>query len=165
MIYADPPWQDEFGPNDRQAELHYPVMSLAEIMALPVAGVCTADALLYLWAVPHMIPSALEVMSAWGFEYRTEMIWGKDKFGLGEWVRQQHEVLMIGRRGSFPPPPPAARLSSLITAPRGEHSAKPAVFAEMIERAYPDVPKLEMFRRGPSRPGWSSWGNQAEAAE
>jgi N6-adenosine-specific RNA methylase IME4 len=166
VFYVDPPWTDEFGPNSRQTELHYPVMKLHEIKALPVAEVATADAVLYLWAMPHMIPAALEVMAAWGFEYRTEIIWGKDKIGLGEWVRQQHEPLLIGRRGSFPPPPTAVRSPSLVMAPRGEHSEKPAVFAEMIERWYPESPKIELFRRGPARAGWDAWGNEAlEAAE
>ena len=64
VIYADPPWEDEFGPNDRQAELHYPVMPLDDIKKLPVKEISTPDAVLYLWALPHMVPSALEVMRA-----------------------------------------------------------------------------------------------------
>lgn len=165
VIYADPPWEDEFGPNDRQAELHYPVMALEALKALPVEAVSTPDAVLYLWALPHMLPTALELMTAWGFDYRTDLAWAKDKIGLGEWVRQQHESLLIGRRGEFPPPPPAVRSPSIVFAPRGEHSAKPEIFAEMIERWYPESAKIELFRRGPARSGWAAWGNQAEAAE
>lgn len=165
VIYADPPWEDEFGPNDRQAELHYPVMSLEALKALPVNKISTPDAVLYLWALPHMFPTALELMAAWGFDYRTDLIWAKDKIGLGEWVRQQHENLLIGRRGEFPPPPTAVRSPSVVTAPRSEHSAKPDVFAELIERWYPESAKIELFRRGGARPGWAAWGNQAEAAE
>jgi N6-adenosine-specific RNA methylase IME4 len=161
VIYADPPWEDDFGHSGRDTKLHYPTMTLDKIKALPIESISTDDAVLYLWALPHMIPKALEVVEAWGFEYRTQMIWGKDKIGLGEWVRQQHEVLLIGRRGAFPPPPTAVRSPSLVIAPRGKHSAKPDVFAELIERFYPDLPKIELFRRGPSRNGWSSWGNEA----
>jgi N6-adenosine-specific RNA methylase IME4 len=161
VFYADPPWEDEFGPNDRQAELHYPVMPLAAIKAMPVSDISAKDAVLYLWAMPHMLPAALEVMRAWGFEYRTEMIWSKDKIGLGEWARQQHEPLLIGRRGEFPPPPPAVRSPSVVASPRLKHSEKPAVFAEMIERFYPTMPKIELFRRGPARKGWDAWGNEA----
>jgi N6-adenosine-specific RNA methylase IME4 len=163
VIYADAPWEDEFGPNPRQTELHYPVMMLDEIKALPVNEISTPDAALYLWALPHMVPTALEVMAAWGFEYRTQMIWGKDKIGIGQWCRNQHEPLLIGRRGSFPPPPESVRSSSLVMAPRSEHSSKPAVFAELIERWYPDVPKIELFRRGAPRPGWAAWGNEVKA--
>ncbi len=164
VFYADPPWRDEFGPNDRQTELHYPVMPLDDIKALPVSQVTAPDGVLYLWALPHMIPDALEVMAAWGFEYRTEIVWTKDEIGLGEWARQQHEPLLVGRRGNFPAPPTALRSSSVVAAPRGAHSAKPDIFAELIERWYPDAPKLEMFRRGANRPGWSSWGNEVEAS-
>jgi N6-adenosine-specific RNA methylase IME4 len=165
IFYGDPAWEDQFGPNDRQTELHYPVMTLEEIKAVAVASCSTPDAALYLWALPHMKPSALEVMASWGFEYRTEIVWIKDKIGLGEWARNQHENLLIGRRGAFPPPPTAVRSPSVIYASRGEHSAKPEVFAEMIERWYPQSAKIELFRRGPARPGWQAWGNQAEAAQ
>jgi N6-adenosine-specific RNA methylase IME4 len=163
-LYADPPWEDEFGPNSRQAELHYPVMTLDAIKAVPVKDISTDDAVLYLWALPHMVPAALELMAAWGFEYRTHIVWAKDTIGLGEWARQQHENLLIGRKGAFPPPPTAVRSPSVVTAPRGEHSAKPEVFAEMIERWYPESAKVEMFRRGAPRPGWAAWGNEAKAA-
>ena len=91
-------------------------MKLDAIKALPVAKISAPDAVLYLWALPHMIAAALEVMAAWGFDYRTQMIWGKDQIGIGQWVRNQHEPLLIGRRGSFPPPPESVRSSSLVMA-------------------------------------------------
>ncbi len=165
VIYADPAWEDEFGHAGRDTEIHYPTMTLDEIKALAVAEIAAPDAVLYLWALPHMIPSALEIMTAWGFEYRTEIVWGKDKIGLGAWARNQHEVLLIGRKGAFPPPPEAVRSPSLVIAPRlREHSAKPEIFAEMIERWYPESAKIELFRRGPPRSGWAAWGNEAKAA-
>jgi len=161
VFYGDPPWEDEFGDNPRQTELHYPVMTLDKIKALPVKSISTPNAVLYVWALPHMRRQADAVMEAWGFEYRSEIIWVKDKIGIGQWVRNQHEILLIGRKGGFPPPPEAVRSPSVIAAPRGEHSAKPEVFAELIERWYGDMPKIELFRRGPARPGWSAWGNEA----
>ena len=166
VLYADPPWKDDFGMSSRGVENHYPVMDLDEIKALPVSEIATPDAVLYLWALPHMTPKALAVMTAWGFDYRTHMVWGKEdeKIGIGKWCRNQHELLLIGRRGSFPPPPELARSPSLIIAPRGEHSEKPAIFAELIERWYPEAPKIELFRRGLPRPGWAAWGNEVEAA-
>lgn len=165
VFYADPPWRDEFGSSPRQTELHYPVMDLDAIKALPVAEISAADAALYLWALPHMFHKALEVMAAWGFEYRTCATWTKDKIGLGRWFRNQTEHLLVGRRGEFPPPAEDVRSSSWINAPLGRHSAKPDVFIELIERWYPDQPKIELFRRGPARPAWSAWGNEAEAAQ
>jgi N6-adenosine-specific RNA methylase IME4 len=164
VIYADPPWEDDFGFNDRAVDDRYPTMKLEAIKALPVTEISTPDAVLYLWALPHMAPTAIEVMSAWGFDYRTEIIWDKGEIGLGEWARNRHENLLIGRRGAFPPPPTASRSSSVISAPRGEHSAKPDVFAEMVERWYPESAKMELFRRGAPRPGWAAWGNEAKAA-
>jgi N6-adenosine-specific RNA methylase IME4 len=162
VIYADPPWTDEFGPNSREAELHYPLMTDAEIEALGVPEVAADDAILLLWAPPHMLPAALRVMEAWGFSYRTNIVWAKDRIGLGEWARNQHEELLIGRRGAFPPPDEGLRVPSVVNAPRGEHSAKPDAFAELIERWWPEAPKLELFCRGKPRLGWDGWGNEAE---
>lgn len=152
VLYADPPWEDEFGPSAGQVELHYPVMSDAEIEALAVSSIAADDAILFLWAIPHMEPTALRIMAAWGFSYRTNIVWAKDRAGLGQYARNQHEQLLIGRKGAFPPPPERLRVGSVIQAPVGEHSAKPEVFAELIERWYPDVSKIELFRRGPARP-------------
>jgi N6-adenosine-specific RNA methylase IME4 len=165
VFYVDPAWEDDFGHTKRDVEHHYPTMSLDEIKALPVDEIATPDAVLYLWAVPHMVHKALEVMARWGFEYRTIITWGKDSIGLGQWVRNQTEHLLVGRRGDFPPPPEELRSPSLVMGKKGEHSAKPDVFAEMIERWYPDFVKVELFRRGPPRPGWSVWGSEAKAAE
>jgi N6-adenosine-specific RNA methylase IME4 len=67
-------------------------MALDNITALPVYEISTPHAVLYLWALPHMLPKALDVMAHWGFEYRTCMVWAKDRIGLGQWVRNQHEL-------------------------------------------------------------------------
>ena len=166
LIYGDPPWEDEFGPNSRQVELHYPTMTDAELKALDVASVAADDAILFLWALPHMAPTAFKIMEAWGFSYRTHLVWAKDQIGLGQYVRNEHELLLIGRKGAFPPPAESARVGSVIEAPVGEeHSAKPTIFIELLEGWYPDVPKIELFRRGVTRPGWSAWGNEVKAAE
>lgn len=162
VIVADPPWEDDFGPNSRQVELHYPTMTEAEIRALPVGRIAAPASILFLWATPHMLLTAGETMKGWGFEYRTHFVWGKEKIGLGQYARNQHEDLLVGRRGEFPPPPESLRVGSLFSAPQGAHSAKPEVILEWIERWYPKAPKIELFRRGPARPGWKAWGNQAE---
>ena len=103
------------------------------------------------------------MIDAWGFEYVSNLVWVKDKIGLGYWVRNQHELLIIGRRGDMPTPSPANRPPSVINAPRREHSRKPDEAYEVIERMYPELPKIELFARG-RREGWAAWGNQAEAA-
>jgi N6-adenosine-specific RNA methylase IME4/ParB-like chromosome segregation protein Spo0J len=164
LIYADPPWRLPGSPDSSRAvENHYPTMPLDEIAAMRVPA--AEDAVLYLWAVPSMLPEALAVMRAWGFEYRGELIWVKDKIGLGHWYRNQHEPLLIGVRGNFKPPAPNRRFASVIHARRRRHSAKPEQFYELLEHAYPGASKLELFRRGAARPGWMIWGNQADGEE
>jgi N6-adenosine-specific RNA methylase IME4 len=85
--------------------------------------------------------------------------------GLGYWVRDKHEVLLIGKRGSPPAPAPGTQSASVIAAPVGAHSAKPEAFLELIEGYFPTLPKIELNRRGPARSGWDAWGLEATFAE
>jgi N6-adenosine-specific RNA methylase IME4 len=162
VIYADPPWRlPGKADSSRAVENHYPTMPLNEICALKVPA--AKDALLYLWSVPTMPAAGLQVMEAWGFEFVDQAVWVKNQFGQGQYVRHQHELLLIGRRGSFPPPPTNRRFASVITAPRGRHSEKPALVYELLEQAHPRARKLELFARQ-ARKGWQAWGNQAPGA-
>ena len=166
VIYADPPWRYEnppMGGTNRSIENHYPTMTLEEICAMPVADLATDDSMLYLWATAPKLKECMEVIEAWGFEYRTNMVWDKQKIGMGYHARNQHEILLIAKRGKIPPPEAGKQPSSLISAPRGKHSEKPVEFYEIIEAAYPTLPKIELFCRSP-RAGWAVWGNQSEAA-
>lgn len=166
IIYADPPWRYEnppMGGTNRSIENHYPTMTLEEICALPVAEIATDDALLYLWATAPKLAECLKVIEAWGFEYRTNMIWDKESIGMGYHARNQHEILLIAKRGEIPPPQAGKQPSSVYREKRGEHSAKPVFYYEMIEDAYPQLPKIELFCRSP-RDGWAVWGNQSQAA-
>jgi N6-adenosine-specific RNA methylase IME4 len=162
VIYADPPWRSQSPYSDWAPEAHYPTMALDEIMAFPVPA--ADDAVLYLWAVNGLLPEAFQVMGAWGFTYKATIVWAKPSIGLGQWVRNCHEPLLVGRKGNFPLPAEADRPASVIRAPRGRHSEKPPVFYELIERAYPRASKLELFARGVPRNGWNAWGNEVEAA-
>lgn len=164
ILYADPPWQYEHPPmggSNRSIENHYPTMALEQICALPVDEVAHENSVLFLWATSPKLPECLEVIRAWGFTYRTDMVWIKDKIGMGYHARERHEGLLIAKRGELPPPPPDARPDSVVEAPRLEHSAKPVIFYDIIDRMYPDVRKIELFGRVPEqRPLWSTWGNQ-----
>jgi N6-adenosine-specific RNA methylase IME4 len=161
VIFADPPWRYDYAETDNRAiENQYPTMPIEDICALPVASIATDDCVLFLWATSPKLIEALDVVKAWGFTYKTCMVWAKDKIGMGYYARQQHELLLIATRGAPPTPAPADRPSSVITATRGEHSAKPDEFYEVIERMYPALPKVELFCRSP-RAGWSAWGNQS----
>lgn len=163
VIYADPPWRYEHAESvTREIENHYPTMTLDDICAMPVAALATDDAALFLWATSPKLAEALRVVEAWGFSYRTCAVWHKPQIGMGYYFRQQHELLLIATRGDMPAPPPAARPGSVVTVDRGRHSTKPAEFAEIIERMYPTLPRIELFCRSP-RAGWAVWGNQSAA--
>lgn len=163
VIYADPPWRYEnppIGATSRAIENHYPTMTLEEICALPVRDLATDSAILYLWATAPKLAECFEVIQAWGFEYRTNMVWDKEKIGMGYHARNQHELLLICKRGDIPPPEAGKQPASVYREARGPHSAKPSFFAEMIEATYPGLPKIELFCRSP-RDGWAVWGNQS----
>lgn len=158
VLYADPPWRYEFAETDNRAiENHYPTMDLQGICDLKPPAL--DDAVLFMWATATKLDECLQVITAWGFTYRTSMVWIKDKIGMGYYVRNQHELLLIAKRGKMPVPEPPARPSSVITAPRTEHSRKPDQFYEAIESMYPNRQYGELFARR-LRPGWGSWGNQ-----
>ena len=162
VIYADPPWRYEHVKTESRAiENEYPTMSLEEICALPVRDIATDDSILFLWTTSPKLAEAMRVIEAWGFEFRTCAAWVKDKMGMGYYFRQRHELLLVAARGSLPVPLPEHRHDSVIEAPLGAHSAKPEIFAELIEEMYPEHKRIELFCRSP-RPGWSAWGNQAE---
>jgi N6-adenosine-specific RNA methylase IME4 len=166
IIYADPPWRYEnppIGASNRSIENHYPTMTLEEICALPVAQLAADHALLYLWATAPKLAECLTVIEAWGFEYRTNLVWDKEVIGMGYHARNQHELLLVAKRGEIPPPIAGKQPASLYRERRGEHSAKPTYYYEMIERAYPEFGKVELFLRGEPRAGWAGWGNQAAA--
>ncbi|MCY3631680.1 MAG: MT-A70 family methyltransferase [bacterium] len=173
VILADPPWQYEAGALPVTAaggvRYHYPLMADAEIEALPVSGLAAPDAVLWLWATAPKLPEALRVMAAWGFAYRSSAVWLKQTeagglhTGTGYWFRGQHELLLVGRRGAFPAPHFGSAPLSVIEAARGAHSAKPAAVYAIIERLWPDLPKIELFARTP-RTGWQTWGHEAPPA-
>lgn len=160
VILADPPWRYDYAEDTtRQIENHYPTMPLDDIAALEVPA--ADDAVLFMWATSPKLREAFTVLDGWGFTYRTCMVWAKDKIGMGYYARQQHELVLIATRGQLPVPDPADRPPSVFHGPRTEHSAKPVVLHELIERMYPQYRRVELFARA-ARPGWSVWGNQAQ---
>lgn len=169
VIVADPewqwqPWSRETGL-DRAAENHYPTSCLEVIMSREVEKIAAKDCALFLWATIPMLPHALLVMAAWGFDYKSHYVWAKDKIGLGYWSREKHELLLIGTRGDIPCPSAGEQNESVIIAPRQGHSEKPECVLEMIERYFPHLPKIELNRRGPSRNGWDAWGNESTQSD
>jgi N6-adenosine-specific RNA methylase IME4/ParB-like chromosome segregation protein Spo0J len=165
VLYADPPWHfevyNEESGVERAAGNHYSTMSLDEICALPVLDLATDAAVLFMWTTAPHLQESFQVLAAWGFEYKTNIVWVKDKIGLGYFVRNQHELLLVATRGDMPSPSPANRPPSVISAPRREHSRKPDEAYALIEAMYPTLPRVELFARQ-ARPGWDVWGNETD---
>jgi N6-adenosine-specific RNA methylase IME4 len=162
VVYADPPWRYEHSMTDnRKIENQYPTMTLEEICNLPVGDIAAPDAVLLLWTTSPKLAESMDVINAWGFVYRTCIVWDKERIGMGYYARQQHELLLIASRGSIPVPEPENRPASVIRLKRdNEHSAKPHEFYTLIERMYPEYDRIELFARN-NRDGWAAWGNQA----
>lgn len=164
VIYADPPWQYDnailsWGP----ASLHYPSMRIEDLcaMTIPVAE----NAVLFLWTTNPFLQDALTVVEAWGFDYKTNMVWVKtnlQKPGSGFYVRGRHELLFIATKGSFVPDQRDKEpIGSIIMADVREHSQKPDAVYDIIEAMYPEGKYLELFARGNTRDKWMAWGNEA----
>jgi N6-adenosine-specific RNA methylase IME4 len=171
-ILADPPWRFQ-NRTGKVAPEHgrltrYETMSLNDICALPVEGVAAETAHLYLWTPNALLPEALEVMRAWGFSYKSNLIWhkvrkdgGSDGRGVGFYFRNVTEMVLFGVRGknARTEAPGRSQVNMLQTRKR-EHSRKPDEQYDLIERCSPG-PYLELFARGERR-GWATWGNQAD---
>jgi N6-adenosine-specific RNA methylase IME4 len=165
VIYCDPPWKYDHIQVDAWAvENHYPTMSTEEIceLGLQIAQIITKDAILFLWATAPKLADAMKVIEAWDFTYKTCGIWDKVWTGMGNYFRIQHELLLIATRGNIPVPETDSRPASIVKHKRSTtHSEKPVVFYEIIEKMYPELPKIELFARS-ARDGWARWGNQVE---
>ena len=170
-IYADPPWQfqnrtGKVAPEHKRLS-RYSTMQLEEIKALPVSKVADEKCHLYLWVPNALLPEGLEVMQAWGFEYKTNIIWEKvrkdgmpDGRGVGFYFRNVTEILLFGIRGDKNRTlDPGRSQVNLIRSIKREHSRKPDEFVNLIERCS-SAPFLEIFARG-DRAGWDMWGDQA----
>ncbi len=173
-ILADPPWQfmnktGKIAPEHRRLS-RYGTMSLEEIMALPVAKIAANRAHLYLWCPNALLPDGLSVMKAWGFNYKSNIVWhkvrkdgGSDGRGVGFYFRNVTEIILFGVRGKNARTlAPGRRQVNLLATRKREHSRKPDEQYEIIEACSPG-PYLELFARG-TRKNWIMWGNQADDA-
>lgn len=171
VILADPEWRFEpysrESGMDRSPDNHYPTSATDEICARDVGSIAADDCVLALWATAPMLLDGIRVLESWGFEYRTHIIWHKvrtgDARGTGYWFLGEHEIILIGVKGHVPAPAPGTQFRSIFAAPVGEHSAKPETVADMLEVYFPNLPKIELNRRGPARSGWDAWGAEAES--
>ena len=156
-IYADPPWSYTNRGTRGAAQGHYQGMTLDALAALPVSELAADDAHLHLWITSPLLLEAKRLFDAWGFEYVSSFVWNKDRMGLGNYWRINHEILLLGVRGqarSFK----VHNLPSVARLTRRRHSAKPEEIRAMIEQASPG-PYLELFGRR-TAPGWTVYGDQ-----
>ena len=173
-ILADPPWQfqnrtGKVAPEHKRLN-RYGTLLLQDIKDIPVASACDINAHLYLWVPNALLPEGIAVMEAWGFHYKSNIVWhkirkdgGPDGRGVGFYFRNTTELLLFGVRGSMRTLDPGRRQVNIIKTRKREHSRKPDEQYELIESCSPG-PYLEMFARG-SREGWMTWGEQADEYE
>jgi N6-adenosine-specific RNA methylase IME4 len=168
-ILADPPWQfqnrtGKMAPEHRRL-LRYPTMELKEIMELPVSKLAAARSHLYLWVPNALLQEGLRVMEAWGFTYKSNLVWykvrkdgGPDGRGVGFYFRNVTELILFGVRGSMRTLPPGRTQVNILSSRKREHSRKPDEIYDLVEACSPG-PYLELFARF-KREGWHQWGNE-----
>lgn len=171
-ILADPPWQfqnrtGKVAPEHKRLN-RYGTLTLQDIKAVPVCDAADDVAHLYMWVPNALLPDGLEVMKAWGFSYKSNIVWhklrkdgGSDGRGVGFYFRNVTELLLFGIRGKNARTlQPGRTQVNYVGTRKREHSRKPDEQYELIESCSPG-PFLELFARG-ERPGWAVWGNQAD---
>ena len=156
VILADPPWKYDIDTRGSPDD-HYDIMDDNAINNLKIPS--AENCVLFLWGTAPKLVEALQVMKAWGFEYKTNMVWIKDKIGTGYYFRGKHEFLLVGIKGKPLIPEETDRPESVLIAPRTKHSKKPEEIYAIIEKMYPDAKYLELFARN-TKKNWTSWGDE-----
>lgn len=158
-IVADPPWRYGNTSTRGAAEDHYPTMTVEDLAALKVSEWAEERAHLYLWTTNGFLREAFSVLDAWGFTYKTTLVWVKPQLGMGNYFRSSSEYVLFGIRGGMKTLNSNQR--NWFEAPRGRHSAKPGIFWDIVHKASP--PRyLEMFaRQRRLDPDWDYWGWEA----
>ena len=171
-ILADPPWQFANRTGKMAPEHHrlsrYATLDLSQIKEIPVTRAAAAQAHLYLWVPNALLPEGLQVMEAWGFQYKTNLVWhkirkdgGPDGRGVGFYFRNTTELVLFGVRGKMRTLPPGRRQVNILKTRKREHSRKPDELYDLIEDCSPG-PYLELFARGRHSKKWRVWGDQSE---
>jgi site-specific DNA-methyltransferase (adenine-specific) len=169
VLEADPAWLfgDGLPGAARGASKHYRCLTRRELMRFEIPTMA-ASSVLFLWRVSAMPQEALDVIDAWGFEPKAEIVWSKSTkrglqhFGMGHYVRNAHEVCIVATRGRWRPTNRSTR--SVFTAPVGRHSEKPEAFYELVEGMTEGMTRARLFARS-QRPGWTSYGDQCPSQE
>lgn len=160
-IYADPPWQYDNQATRASTDNHYTTMPVSDIAALPVNQLVEDEALLFLWTTNGFLFECKEVIDAWGFEFKSSMVWVKTQMGIGNYVRNAHELLLICNRGGCQTEKAGRSQMSWVECERGQHSAKPIRFRKIVE-SLSRSNRLELFGRQ-AADGWTVFGNQIQS--
>lgn len=170
IIYADPPWEYSSDPNSKRgiwglAHQQYQTVSLDDLKKLPVKTISDDDCILFMWATFPNLQQGLDLVKAWGFEYKTvAFVWEKlsktnnveKKYGLGWYTRSNCEIVLLGRKGKFDRQ--SASVQQIVKSTIDEHSAKPDEVRKRILELCGDLPRIELFARTRIH-GWDTWGN------
>lgn len=174
-VLADPPWQftnrtGKMAPEHRRLN-RYKTLPLPDIKEIPIPLACADQCHLYLWVPNALLRDGLDVMDAWGFTYKTNLVWQKvrkdgepDGRGVGFYFRNTTELILFGIRGKLRTSDPGRRQVNIIKSRKREHSRKPDELYHIIEDCSPG-PYLELFARGTFSNRWNVWGNQSESYE
>ena len=180
ILYADPPWHyngklqyDKTATIEQNrgwgkdvfvsaASFKYPTVKTSELKSLPVATIAEDDSLLFMWATNPHLQQAIELGTAWGFEYKTvAFVWNKMVHNPGQYTLSYCELCLLFKRGRIPRPRGARNIKQLLNVPRKGHSEKPCEVVENIEKMFPTQSKIELFART-RRDGWYSWGLEVD---
>jgi len=169
VIYADPPWEytsgDQHTHTSQETVLgtHYKtprLWTIEELCDLPITDMSHENCLLFLWVTSPLLRECFDVIQAWGFDYKTSMVWDKVKHNVGNYVSVRHEFLLICAKGV--PPKVPKLVDSVYVEERTEHSKKPEYFRNLIQELYPNEKKIELFARGKLPEPWEGWGDEYE---
>jgi site-specific DNA-methyltransferase (adenine-specific) len=170
IIYADPPWSYKGAKLPKgHMVMPYSVMTLEDIKRLPIRKITADDCILFLWVTFPKLQEGLEVIKAWGFEYKTlGFSWIKLNkknnepwFGIGYYTKSNSEVCLLATKGKGHSLVKSNKVSSVIITPREEHSKKPDIARNRIVELCGDIPRIELFARQKVN-GWDAWGNEIE---
>ncbi|MFV0520443.1 MAG: MT-A70 family methyltransferase [Lachnospirales bacterium] len=176
IIYADPPWdyggKMQFDKSSIKSEnegfkknifissatFKYPTLKLKELKLLDVNSIANDDALLFMWTTGPHLANAIELGSAWGFEYKTiAFVWDKMIHNPGQYTLSQTEMCLVFKKGRIPKPRGARNIRQFLQFPRGKHSQKPIKIIDNITKMFPKQKKIELFARN-NYNGWDNWG-------
>lgn len=176
VIYADPPWDyggkmqyDKSTIKDENigfekkifissAAFKYPTLKMKQLKQLDVNSIAADDCILFLWTTGPQLANAIELGSAWGFEYKTvAFVWDKMIHNPGRYTLSQTEFVLAFKKGKFPTPRGARNIRQLLAVPRGKHSEKPIEVIDGITKMFPSQDKIELFARK-NYVGWDNWG-------